>query len=130
MNRLAEPMKAYRLGGDWKLWASMALTGKVAYLGEPLNYFRFHDQSVRGRDKLSDLASSGDVACRYIGCSRNYPCHILKEQKSENSIRCTGLKRSRRRGYRLDADGQFCKMQWLFDPAALRRLVRHYSKDS
>jgi len=35
------------LCGDWKLWASMALTGKVAYLAEPLNYFRFHDATVR-----------------------------------------------------------------------------------
>jgi len=41
-----------RLCGDWKLWAAMALTGKVAYLGEPLNYFRFHDQSVRDTSGL------------------------------------------------------------------------------
>lgn len=38
------------LCGDWKLWAGMALTGRVAYLSEPLNYFRFHDNSVRGKD--------------------------------------------------------------------------------
>lgn len=37
----------YRICGDWKLWASMALTGKVAYFGEPLNFFRFHNASVR-----------------------------------------------------------------------------------
>lgn len=41
--------ESLRLCGDWKLWASMALTGKVAYLAEPLNYFRFHDASVRSR---------------------------------------------------------------------------------
>jgi glycosyltransferase involved in cell wall biosynthesis len=34
------------LCGDWKLWAAMALTGKVMYLAEPLNYHRFHDASV------------------------------------------------------------------------------------
>ena len=38
-----------RLCGDWKLWAAMALTGKVAYLAEPLNYFRFHAASVRNK---------------------------------------------------------------------------------
>jgi hypothetical protein len=33
--------------GDWKTWASMALTGGgISYLGEPLNYYRFHDSSV------------------------------------------------------------------------------------
>ena len=41
-----------RLCGDWKLWAAMALTGRVAYLGEPLNYFRFHGQSVRDTSGL------------------------------------------------------------------------------
>jgi len=34
--------ESFRMCGDWKLWAAMALIGKVAYLGEPLNYFRFH----------------------------------------------------------------------------------------
>jgi glycosyltransferase involved in cell wall biosynthesis len=34
--------------GDWKLWASMALTGgAIAYVGQPLNYYRWHESSVR-----------------------------------------------------------------------------------
>ncbi len=41
--------ESLRLCGDWKLWAAMALTGKVAYLAEPLNYFRTHGASVRSR---------------------------------------------------------------------------------
>lgn len=36
-----------RLCGDWKLWASMALLGRIAYTAEPLNYFRTHNSSVR-----------------------------------------------------------------------------------
>jgi glycosyltransferase involved in cell wall biosynthesis len=33
--------------GDWKTWASMALTGgRIAYVGEPLNYFRSHGLTV------------------------------------------------------------------------------------
>jgi glycosyltransferase involved in cell wall biosynthesis len=35
------------LCGDWKLWAAMALTGNVAYLAAPLNYFRSHNSSLR-----------------------------------------------------------------------------------
>jgi glycosyltransferase involved in cell wall biosynthesis len=42
--------ESFRLCGDWKLWASMALRGRVLHLSEPLNYFRFHDGTVRGRD--------------------------------------------------------------------------------
>jgi len=44
-----------RLCGDWKLWASMALTGKVAYVAEPLNYFRFHNNSARSKGDPSGL---------------------------------------------------------------------------
>src|ERR1035438_7391344 len=46
--------------GDWKLWAAMALTGKVSYLAEPLNYNRFHDASVRSITNRSgvDFAES------------------------------------------------------------------------
>lgn len=40
-----------RLCGDWKMWAEMALRGKIAYVSEPLNYFRMHQNSVR--DKTS-----------------------------------------------------------------------------
>ena len=41
-----------RLCGDWKLWASIALHGKVSYLSEPMNYFRFHTSTVRGKGGL------------------------------------------------------------------------------
>jgi glycosyltransferase involved in cell wall biosynthesis len=41
----------YRICGDWKLWAAMAVSGKVAYFGEPFNFFRFHDASVRNTSK-------------------------------------------------------------------------------
>ena len=35
------------LCGDWKTWVSMALTGGgISYVGDPLNYYRFHAASV------------------------------------------------------------------------------------
>ncbi len=39
--------ESFRLAGDWKLWAAMALNGKVAYLSEPLNYQRFHGANTQ-----------------------------------------------------------------------------------
>lgn len=39
--------ESFRICGDCKLWAAMALAGKIAYLKEPLNYFRSHSASVR-----------------------------------------------------------------------------------
>jgi glycosyltransferase involved in cell wall biosynthesis len=45
----------FRACGDWKLWAAMALTGKIAYLGEPLNYFRFHEASVSSQSESARI---------------------------------------------------------------------------
>lgn len=39
--------ESLRLCGDWKVWAAMSLIGKVAYVNEPLNYFRYHSTTVR-----------------------------------------------------------------------------------
>jgi glycosyltransferase involved in cell wall biosynthesis len=51
-DRVGGADESLRLCGDWKLWAALALAGQVAYLGEPMNYFRFHDASVRNKSKL------------------------------------------------------------------------------
>jgi hypothetical protein len=57
--------ESFNLCGDWKLWAAMALAGDIAYLAEPLNYFRTHKNTVRSRT----LESNGQVAeaLRVIG---------------------------------------------------------------
>lgn len=47
-----------RTSGDWKLWAAMALEGKVAYVSEPLNYYRFHSGTVRST--VSDALTSAE----------------------------------------------------------------------
>ena len=59
------PDEALRLCGDWKLWAGMALEGKVFYVCEPMNYFRFHDKSVR-----SETAKASASAIEYLHVSR------------------------------------------------------------
>ena len=41
--------------GDWKLWVAMALTGSVSYIGEPLNYFRSHEASVRNKTERTSV---------------------------------------------------------------------------
>jgi len=42
--------------GDWKTWAAMALAGgMIAYVGDPLNYYRFHDASVTSKSEQSGV---------------------------------------------------------------------------
>ena len=50
--------ESLRLCGDWKLWAEMALEGKVAYISESLNYFRSHPNTVRTKSVYSALSLS------------------------------------------------------------------------
>ncbi len=52
-----------RLCGDWKLWAAMSLCGSIAYISEPLNYYRLHQGSVWGnsRDGALEVAEGLNV---------------------------------------------------------------------
>jgi glycosyltransferase involved in cell wall biosynthesis len=37
------------LCGDWKLWAAIAVAGRMAYVSEPLNYYRIHNATLRSK---------------------------------------------------------------------------------
>jgi glycosyltransferase involved in cell wall biosynthesis len=41
--------ESFRYCADWKLWASMAMAGGLAYVCEPLNYYRYHATTVRAK---------------------------------------------------------------------------------
>ena len=41
--------ESLRICGDWKMWCSLLLRGGMAYVAEPLNYFRMHGASARSR---------------------------------------------------------------------------------
>jgi glycosyltransferase involved in cell wall biosynthesis len=47
--------ETFRFCGDRKTWAAMALTGRVAYLSEPLNYYRVHANTVSARSEQDAL---------------------------------------------------------------------------
>jgi glycosyltransferase involved in cell wall biosynthesis len=44
--------------GDWKLWAGMALQGRIAHIKEPLNYYRVHSRNVTEESKREGLAAA------------------------------------------------------------------------
>jgi hypothetical protein len=47
---------------DWKTWVSMALTGgRIAYVGAPLNYFRFHDMTATVNSQRFGLDADQDL---------------------------------------------------------------------
>jgi glycosyltransferase involved in cell wall biosynthesis len=50
------------VSGDWKLWAAMAFEGRIAYVAEPLNYYREHDATVRIKSRESGLLGAEQLA--------------------------------------------------------------------
>jgi glycosyltransferase involved in cell wall biosynthesis len=50
-DRVGGADESFRVCGDWKLWASMAAAGTIAYVAEALNYYRFHEKSVRSKSE-------------------------------------------------------------------------------
>ena len=86
--------ESLRLCGDWKLWAAMALTGKVVYLAEPLNYYRFHHASVRTVTSQTgtDLAESLRVRWWILEQATRPESHAGDpEVKRELAKRCMDL---------------------------------------
>jgi glycosyltransferase involved in cell wall biosynthesis len=47
-----------RVASDYKMWATMAMAGKVAYVAEPLSFYRTHSENVRTRTDASGLLLS------------------------------------------------------------------------
>ena len=45
-----------RICGDWVTWARMMNLGKVAFVAEPLSYFRWHSGSVRAKMGFSKIS--------------------------------------------------------------------------
>jgi glycosyltransferase involved in cell wall biosynthesis len=45
----------FRLCGDWLMWIGIALASGVAYVAEPLNYYRSHPRSVRAATTRNGL---------------------------------------------------------------------------
>ena len=58
VGQVPPPNGNLRLVGDWLYWASILAVSKVAFLVEPLNYFRFHDNNVRSKSDINGLSLS------------------------------------------------------------------------
>lgn len=44
-----------KLCGDWMLWVKILLDSDIAFVADPLNYFRTHNQSVRNKTDLNGV---------------------------------------------------------------------------
>lgn len=59
----------FRRSGDWWTWARVLMRSDVAYVAEPLNFFRAHGSSVRDTTRLSVAALEDFAVVAHI-CSQ------------------------------------------------------------
>jgi glycosyltransferase involved in cell wall biosynthesis len=52
--------------GDWYLWCQILLKYDLAYVSEPLNYFRFHNSTTRTFSDTNKFLTKLDEDCRII----------------------------------------------------------------
>ncbi|HEV2421507.1 MAG TPA: glycosyltransferase family A protein [Candidatus Acidoferrales bacterium] len=50
--------ETFRFCGDWKLWAAMALSGRIVYVSKELNYRRVHHATVTSGSEREGLAQA------------------------------------------------------------------------
>ena len=75
--RIGGADESLRLCGDWKLWVSMALRGRLAYVAEPLNYYRLHGTSVRSWSKeVGVWATEGYQVWQWIQHQLDFPAEF------------------------------------------------------
>jgi glycosyltransferase involved in cell wall biosynthesis len=75
--------ESLRCCGDWKLFAAMALKGRVAHIKEPLNYYRVHDASVSARSKQAGLAAAEYLSVMRWVLGQVTPTEFARRKLSE-----------------------------------------------
>jgi glycosyltransferase involved in cell wall biosynthesis len=112
-----------RYCGDWKLWASLVLKGKLAYLAEPLNYYRFHGATVRSNsaDRALHIIEPLQVL-RWIVRQGALPRSQVEEVYQAQAGAWIPVILSRRTPLALK--WTILRNVWALDPYSIRRVVR------
>ncbi len=112
------------LCGDWKTWASMALTGgNISYVGEPLNYYRFHDASVSEKSLRNGVWAAEALQVTGLILQRVTP-DVATLTKVRDSLSQLWIPAVLNRQIPLSRRWTILKNARAIDPHALRRLVR------
>ena len=113
--------RSMRLCGDWLLWAKLMCEGDLAHVGEPLNRFRCHPTSVRGRNRAS-ARSIREVyqIMEFIASHTDVPSATLEEALEMRAQRF--LHASLEHGFSASEVWSILRAARRVDPRAWRRL--------
>ena len=78
--------ESFSLAADWKLWASLLCISDLAFVAEPLNYFRTHGKSVRSRTRKWVEVEEGLRVMKYIVDHLDVPSVALEDLHARLAI--------------------------------------------
>jgi glycosyltransferase involved in cell wall biosynthesis len=67
------------LTADWKFWVSLLFNSDVAFVAEPLNCFRFHQNTVRSRTKKWEEVAQSMEVMKFILNSIDVPIDAIQD---------------------------------------------------
>ncbi len=115
--------ESFGIGGDWLFWAEILLRSNVAYVAQPLNYFRQHGGTVRARRTIdgTSIEESYRIASRI--CSSLDISESVLEPIRE-SYCASWLWSARKHKVSLSRHRRIWRTAREFDPALVRRCAR------
>jgi glycosyltransferase involved in cell wall biosynthesis len=84
--RVGRADEGLRLCGDYKVFAAMAFEGKIAYLAEPLNYYRSHRENARTRAAKGALSIAEYFYVMLSVVARVAPPETLTQKTTVNEV--------------------------------------------
>ncbi len=73
--------ESLRFCGDWKLWAAMALKGRIAHIGGALNYYRVHGANATERS-----VREGRAGAEYLRVIRWLLRHVTPTETARQKL--------------------------------------------
>lgn len=78
--------ESLKLAADWKFWAALLCVSDLAFVAEPLNYFRTHGSSVRAKTRSWTQVTEGLEVMKYIVDKLDVPRDALEDLHARLAI--------------------------------------------
>ena len=118
----------YKVSADYQVWAKMALRGKIAYVADPMNYFRSHSANVRSHAVENELgATEHFYAMRWIVERLSAPGTWVEKSASDRAP--AELPLGERMRACIDSISYIADWNLRFNPQAPRKLLREHLKE-
>lgn len=115
--------ETFGIGGDWLFWVEILLRSDIAFVAQPLNYFRQHGNTVRARRTIDGTSIEESYRIAYRVCSSlDIPDSVLEPIRESYCASWLWSARTHKLG--LDRHKRIWRAAREFDPTLVRRCLR------